>query len=93
MEVSKMALKLRTLIKSELTNDRIDGKTRHGLIVVGKKKMDILERLWEDEQSLEVVEYAIILGIIVVASLGFIISIGAWVQNQFESTVTTVGAQ
>jgi Flp pilus assembly pilin Flp len=54
--------------------------------------MDVLERLWEDEQSLEVIEYAIILGIIVVASLGFIISIGAWVQNQFESTVTTVGA-
>jgi Flp pilus assembly pilin Flp len=54
--------------------------------------MDILKVFWKDEQSLEVVEYAIILGIIVVASLGFIIFIGGWVQDQYEYTVTAVGA-
>jgi len=54
--------------------------------------MGILKRFWNNEQGVEVVEYAIILGIIVVVSLGAIIFIGGWVQGQFEYAVTTVGA-
>jgi Flp pilus assembly pilin Flp len=54
--------------------------------------MGILKRFWKNEQGVEVVEYAIILGIIVVVSLSAIILIGSWVQGQFEYMVTTVGA-
>jgi len=54
--------------------------------------MGILKRFWNNEHGVEAVEYAIILGIIVVVSLSAIIFIGIWVQSQFEYTVTTVGA-
>lgn len=55
--------------------------------------MGILKKFRKDEQGVEVVEYAIILGIIVVVSLGAIIFIGIWARSQFEYTVNTVGAQ
>jgi hypothetical protein len=34
MEVWKMVLKFTTLIKSELTNNRINGNTQHGLTIL-----------------------------------------------------------
>ena len=54
--------------------------------------MGILKKFWKDGHGVETVEYAIILGIIVVVSLSAIIFIGGWVQDQFEYTVNTVGA-
>ena len=43
----------------------------------------MLKRLWKDEKGLETVEYAIIAGLIVVGTIGFVISIGTWVQGKF----------
>ena len=47
--------------------------------------MERLKTFWKDEQGLEVVEYAIIAGMIVVASLVAITSIGIWVVAQFNA--------
>ncbi|MFO7965586.1 MAG: Flp family type IVb pilin [Desulfobacterales bacterium] len=44
----------------------------------------------KDEQGLETVEYAIILGIIVVATIGFISTIGGWVRDQFSALATAL---
>ena len=55
-------------------------------------KMDILKRFIRDERGLETVEYAIILGIIVVATIGFIVSIGGWVRTRFQTLNTSLSA-
>ncbi len=51
-----------------------------------------LKRFWNDEQGLETVEYAIITGLIVAATITAIGLLGAWVSGQFEAVNTTVGA-
>jgi len=50
------------------------------------------KRFWNDEEGLETVEYAIITGLIVAATITAIGLLGAWVSGQFESVNTTVGA-
>jgi len=45
--------------------------------------MELVKRFIRDEQGLETVEYAIILGLIVLATIGFVTTIGGWVSNQF----------
>ena len=47
--------------------------------------MKAIERFLKDESGLETVEYAIILGIIVVATIGIISGIGLWVQGKFQA--------
>ena len=47
--------------------------------------MKAVERFLKDESGLETVEYAIILGIIVVATIGIISGIGLWVQGKFQA--------
>ena len=51
--------------------------------------MEMVKRFIRDEQGLETVEYAIILGIIVVASIGLILTLGNWVHNAFRAAVPT----
>lgn len=46
--------------------------------------MKTLKRFVKDEQGLETVEYAIILGLIVVGTIGAVITLGNWVYNQFN---------
>lgn len=46
----------------------------------------------KDEDGLETVEYAIILGLIVVASVTAIGVLGTWVGQQFTTVNSTVGA-
>ncbi len=50
-----------------------------------KKVTKMLKRFVKDEQGLETVEYAIILGLIVVATIGAIITLGGWVLAQFNA--------
>lgn len=54
--------------------------------------MGQLKRFWNDEQGLETVEYAIILGLIVVATIGIISSIGTWVNGRFDAVNTELQA-
>jgi pilus assembly protein Flp/PilA len=54
-----------------------------------------MEKIWKfikDEEGLETVEYAIILGLIVAGTIGLIITLGGWVNEQFTDVVTDVGA-
>ena len=51
-----------------------------------------MRRFLTDERGLETVEYAIILGIIVVATIGFITTIGGWVSGKFEDLSTGLPA-
>lgn len=52
----------------------------------------IVKRFVRDERGLETVEYAIILGIIVVATIGWIVALGNWVFTQFSELGTELGA-
>ena len=49
-------------------------------------------RLLKAEEGLETVEYAIITGLIVAATLTAIAAIGAWVLAQFQGLQAGVGA-
>jgi Flp pilus assembly pilin Flp len=51
------------------------------------KALETIRRFARDEKGLETVEYAIILGIIVVATIGLITQIGGWVNAQFQGLV------
>lgn len=57
-----------------------------------KALLKTLKRFAGDDQGLETVEYAIITGLIVAATITAIGILGAWVTTQFESVNTTVGA-
>ena len=54
--------------------------------------MDKLMKFFKDEEGLETVEYAIILGLIVAATIGLVAWLGGWVSSQFsevQSAITT----
>ncbi len=50
------------------------------------------KRFINDEQGLETVEYAIILGLVVAGTIGLVAAIGTWVQTRFQGTVDAIGA-
>jgi len=56
------------------------------------KLSNVVKRFIKDEQGLETVEYAIITGLIVAATITAIGILGAWVNTQFTTVNTTVGA-
>ena len=47
--------------------------------------MSFIKRFLSDEQGLETVEYAIIAGLIVSATVAIIVAIGTWVKNAFSN--------
>ncbi|MHC4072151.1 MAG: Flp family type IVb pilin [Planctomycetota bacterium] len=55
-----------------------------------KKVTKMLKRFVKDEQGLETVEYAIILGLIVVGTIGAVITLGSWVYQQFTDVNTDI---
>jgi pilus assembly protein Flp/PilA len=57
------------------------------------KLWKVLKRFVKDEQGLETVEYAIITGLIVAATITAIGILGGWVTDQFETVNDTVGAE
>lgn len=54
--------------------------------------MKVLKRFLKDEQGLETVEYAIITGLVVAATITAIGLLGVWVKEQFEEINLQVGA-
>jgi len=52
-----------------------------------------VKRFIKDEQGLETVEYAVITGLIVAATITAIGILGGWVTTQFETVNSTVGAE
>ena len=52
----------------------------------------LVKQLVADETGLETVEYAIITGLVVGATILVIASIGAWVLNTFQTVQNTLGA-
>ena len=60
--------------------------------VFKEKKMKAVMRFLKDEQGTETVEWAIIIGIIAVGAIGFIASIGDWVQAQFAELNAAIPA-
>ena len=53
--------------------------------------MSTIKRFVSEDQGLETVEYAIILGLIVVAVIGSVAAIGGWVSGRFQSLQTGLG--
>lgn len=49
-----------------------------------------VKRFMADDQGLETVEYAIIGGLIVAATIVTIVAIGMWVNTKFDSLNTTL---
>ncbi len=56
------------------------------------KALNTLKRFWRDDQGLETVEYAIITGLIVAATITAIGVLGGWVTTQFETVNENIGA-
>lgn len=52
----------------------------------------ISERFSRSEIGLEVVEYAVIMGLIVVATLLALVTLGQWVLGTYTTTTTRLGA-
>ena len=52
----------------------------------------LCKKLCKDERGLETVEYAIITGLIVAATVTAIGVLGAWVTGQFTTVNTAIGA-
>ena len=52
----------------------------------------LCKKFWNDERGLETVEYAIITGLIVAATITAIGILGAWVTDQFTTVNTAIGA-
>jgi Flp pilus assembly pilin Flp len=54
-----------------------------------------MEKIWnflKDEDGLETVEYAIILGLVVVATITLVGDLGTWVHDRFEAVVNALPA-
>ncbi len=49
-----------------------------------------MKKLIADERGLETVEYAVILGLIVAATIGLVVTLGKWVGGQFSAVNTTL---
>lgn len=54
--------------------------------------MEMLKRFVKDERGLETVEYAIILGLIVVATIAAITTLGQYVLQRFQNVNSAMGA-
>jgi len=54
--------------------------------------MQTIKRFLKDEQGLETVEYAVILGLIVAGTITAVVALGTWVSSRFESVKETVDA-
>jgi Flp pilus assembly pilin Flp len=52
----------------------------------------IVRRFWSNDQGLETVEYAVIVGLIVAAVIATIAAIGIWVAGTYTTFKTNVGA-
>jgi Flp pilus assembly pilin Flp len=52
----------------------------------------LLKEFATDDSGLETVEYAIIAGLIVTATVTIIAAIGTWVANQYTTVKTNLGA-
>jgi Flp pilus assembly pilin Flp len=53
---------------------------------------EIMKRFLIDEQGTETVEWAILIGLIAVAAITLIVSIGQWVFNKFNQLESTLSA-
>ena len=49
------------------------------------KFIKLLDQVRKDEDGTALLEYAILLGIVAVAAIGWISGLGTWVSNQFSS--------
>ena len=57
-----------------------------------KKLMTMTRQFRDDENGAAMVEYSILIGIIAVASIGFIIGIGLWVAGRFSGLCTALNS-
>ena len=56
----------------------------------GGSEMEQVKRFIRDEQGLETVEYAVILGLIVVATIGVVTALSTAVQSKFTTVTNTL---
>ena len=54
--------------------------------------MNLIKKFVSNDEGLETVEYAIIVGLIVAGLIVLIAAIGAWVNLQFSNLKTDLGA-
>ena len=54
--------------------------------------MNVLKRFISQEEGLETVEYAIIVGLIVAGLIAIVAAIGTWVNTQFTNLQTDLAA-
>ena len=57
-----------------------------------RKAVTLLRQLRDDEDGAALIEYTVLLGILVVAVIATIISVGTWVSGQWTALSVGVGA-
>ena len=57
-----------------------------------RQAKSLIPSVCSNEDGLEVVEYAVIVGLIIAAALAVLAAIGAWVLSTFQIFQTTTGA-
>jgi Flp pilus assembly pilin Flp len=57
-----------------------------------EKNMEKIRKFIKDEEGLETVEYAIILGIVVVGTIALVAWLGGWVSGRFQTLQDQVGS-
>jgi pilus assembly protein Flp/PilA len=55
------------------------------------KFVKLINQVRKDEDGTALLEYAILLGIIAVAAIGWLTGLGAWVTNQFSGLCNSLG--
>ena len=53
----------------------------------------LARKFWKDEEGLETLEYAILLGVIVALAIATIAAIGAWSNRQYTAVNTAISSQ
>jgi len=54
---------------------------------------ELMKRFLKDEQGTETVEWAILIGLIAVAAIGFIVTIGQWVVGKFQTLDSAIAGK
>lgn len=56
-----------------------------------RKALELVRRLVQDEDAAAMVEYTVLIGLITVAVIATVVSVGDWVSTEWTSLCTTLG--
>jgi Flp pilus assembly pilin Flp len=61
------------------------------MCIGGQEMLDVLNRIWRDDEGQDIAEYAVMLAVILVIVVGTIRLIGTQANNVFSQTASAIG--